>query len=121
MLEQHQQQQRHQNLMGLASEPKYQSPVLNHPIHPNYVNCAVTCSCGNAFETRSTVATLKVEICGQCHPFYTGRQKFVDTAGRIQRFQEKYKWHGDVVKEAAQKKKVSKPAKVVATGEDDDF
>ena len=62
---------------------------------------------------------LKVEICGQCHPFYTGRQKFVDTAGRIQRFQEKYGWKGDTVKKASEKKKVKRP--VAATAEDDDF
>lgn len=65
----------------------------------------MNCSCGNTFTTRAAVATLKIEICGQCHPFYTGRQKFVDTAGRIQRFQEKYGWSGDTVTDASKKKK----------------
>lgn len=95
---------------------------MKHPIHPDYINCNVSCSCGNSFETRATVAKLKVEICGACHPFYTGRQKFVDTAGRIQRFQEKYKWKGDVVTQASQKKKAKKPAAApAATDQDDDF
>jgi large subunit ribosomal protein L31 len=62
-----------------------------------------------------------VEICGKCHPFYTGRQKFVDTAGRIQRFQEKYAWHKDAVEKAASKKAAPAPAKPVETHEDDDF
>ena len=62
---------------------------MNHAIHPDYVNCTVTCSCGNTFETRATQKALRIDICGTCHPFYTGKQKFVDTAGRIQRFQEK--------------------------------
>ncbi len=60
-------------------------------IHPKYVECKVTCGCGNTFETRSTMAEIRVEICGSCHPFYTGRQKFVDTAGRIEKFNKKFK------------------------------
>ncbi len=94
---------------------------MNHAIHPDYLNCTITCSCGNTFETRATREALKVEICGQCHPFYTGRQKFVDTAGRIQRFQEKYKWKGDVVEAASKKKKAPKTgtAGVDQDGDDD--
>ena len=61
-------------------------------IHPEYVECTVLCGCGNTFTTRSTKAKLNVEICGACHPFYTGKQKFVDTAGRVERFQRKYGW-----------------------------
>jgi large subunit ribosomal protein L31 len=94
---------------------------VNHSIQPEYINCAVSCSCGNSFETRATVKALKVEICGQCHPFYTGRQKFVDTAGRIQRFQEKFGWTGDKVKEASQKKKTPKVAAQPAAEQDDNF
>jgi large subunit ribosomal protein L31 len=63
-------------------------------IHPRYVTCNVTCGCGNAFVTRATVQKLAVEICGACHPFYTGKQKFVDTAGRVEKFQRKYGWTG---------------------------
>lgn len=59
-------------------------------IHPKYVDATVTCACGNTFQTRSTKAELKVEICSQCHPFYSGRQTIVDTEGRVERFRQKY-------------------------------
>ena len=58
-------------------------------LHPEYVTSRVVCSCGNTFETRSTQAEIKVEICTLCHPFYTGKQKLVDTGGRVERFQRK--------------------------------
>ena len=58
--------------------------------HPNYVECTVTCGCGNSFTTKATVKELKIEICNVCHPFYTGKQKFVDTAGRVDRFIKKF-------------------------------
>lgn len=60
-------------------------------IHPNYQETTVTCGCGNSFVTRSTVPEIKVDICSVCHPFYTGKLKFVDTAGRIEKFQNKFK------------------------------
>ena len=59
-------------------------------IHPNYYIAEVTCVCGNAFKTRSTQKEIKLEICGQCHPFYTGKQRLVDTAGRVERFQKRF-------------------------------
>jgi len=59
-------------------------------IHPAYVETVVSCGCGNTFKTRSTRKELKVDICDQCHPFFTGRLKFVDTAGRIEKFQTKF-------------------------------
>ncbi len=59
-------------------------------IHPEYVDCKVTCGCGNAFQTRSTKREIHVEVCSSCHPFYTGKQKFLDTAGRIEKFNKKY-------------------------------
>lgn len=59
-------------------------------IHPKYVPAKITCACGNVIETRTTVGDLKVEICSQCHPFFTGKQKLVDTAGRVDRFKRKY-------------------------------
>ncbi len=59
-------------------------------IHPEYVVATVKCSCGNTFETRSTRATLSSELCSECHPFYTGKQKLVDTGGRIDRFERRY-------------------------------
>ncbi len=59
-------------------------------IHPKYDECAVKCSCGNTFTTRSTTASLSVELCNECHPFYTGKQKLVDTGGRVDRFNRRY-------------------------------
>ncbi len=61
-------------------------------IHPNYHECKVTCSCGNKFATRATVKELSVAICSKCHPFYSGTQKLVDAAGRIEKFQRKFQW-----------------------------
>lgn len=58
--------------------------------HPEYHKALVHCACGNEFETGSTLKEIKVEICSQCHPFYTGKQKLVDTAGRVERFKSKY-------------------------------
>ena len=58
--------------------------------HPKYVETTVSCSCGNVAQTRATVENLRVEICSNCHPFYTGKQKLVDTAGRVERFRRKY-------------------------------
>ncbi|HEX9868960.1 MAG TPA: 50S ribosomal protein L31 [Candidatus Tectomicrobia bacterium] len=59
-------------------------------IHPQYVDCAITCACGEVVHTRSTRPQIRVEICSKCHPFYTGKQKLVDTAGRVEKFQKKY-------------------------------
>ena len=59
-------------------------------IHPNYDVTTITCACGNVIETRSTEKNIKVEICSACHPFFTGKQKLVDTAGRIDRFKKRY-------------------------------
>ncbi|MBJ7347528.1 MAG: 50S ribosomal protein L31 [Thermoleophilaceae bacterium] len=58
-------------------------------IHPEYIESHVTCSCGNSFVTRSTSPGLHVELCSECHPFYTGKQKLVDTGGRVERFQRR--------------------------------
>ena len=63
---------------------------MKKDIHPNYVDCKVTCGCGNTFQTRATVQELRIEICSTCHPFYTGKQKFVDAAGRVDKFLKKY-------------------------------
>ncbi|MBT8213914.1 MAG: 50S ribosomal protein L31, partial [Acidimicrobiia bacterium] len=59
-------------------------------IHPNYTETTVTCSCGNSFQTRSTVEELHVELCNECHPFFTGKQKLVDSGGRVERFRKRY-------------------------------
>ena len=63
---------------------------MKQGIHPEYVKATVRCSCGNTFTTRSTKPEIHVEICSACHPFYTGKQKLVDTGGRVERFQRRY-------------------------------
>jgi large subunit ribosomal protein L31 len=63
---------------------------MKEKIHPNYVETQVQCGCGNKFVTRSTRKELKIDICSECHPFYTGKLKYVDTAGRIEKFQNKF-------------------------------
>lgn len=60
-------------------------------IHPKYDKTVATCACGNTFETRSTKPEVKVDICSSCHPFFTGKQRYVDTAGRVEKFKKKYK------------------------------
>jgi len=65
--------------------------TLKDGIHPKYVESKVICSCGDTFMTRSTLPEIKVEVCAACHPFYTGKQKLVDTAGRVERFNKKYR------------------------------
>lgn len=59
-------------------------------IHPEYTATKITCACGSVIETKSTIKDIEVEICSSCHPFYTGKQKLVDTAGRVERFNRKY-------------------------------
>ena len=59
-------------------------------IHPEYVEATITCACGEVIHSRSTRGSIRVEICSKCHPFFTGKQKLVDTAGRVERFQRKY-------------------------------
>ncbi|MES0874854.1 50S ribosomal protein L31 [Sinimarinibacterium thermocellulolyticum] len=65
---------------------------MKEGIHPSYTETTVVCSCGNSFKTRSTCgkATLQIEVCAACHPFYTGKQKVVDTGGRVDRFKKRY-------------------------------
>lgn len=63
---------------------------MKQGIHPKYHEITASCSCGNSFPTRSTLKELHVEICSECHPFFTGKQKLLDTAGRVERFRKKY-------------------------------
>ena len=63
---------------------------MKKEIHPKYVDCKVTCGCGETFVTRATKPEINVEICAKCHPFFTGKQKLVDTAGRVEKFQRRY-------------------------------
>jgi large subunit ribosomal protein L31 len=83
--------------------------IVKENIHPKYVVTKVTCGCGNAFLTRSTLSELKVDICNACHPFYTGKLKYVDTAGRIEKFQKKFAATG-YRSLAPSKKKAEEPA-----------
>ena len=63
---------------------------MKEGIHPEYYETTITCACGNVINTRSTKKDIKVEICSKCHPFYTGKQKLVDTGGRVDRFKKKF-------------------------------
>jgi large subunit ribosomal protein L31 len=85
-------------------------------IHPKYDDVQVTCSCGNVFTTRSTkTGAMHVELCNECHPFFTGRQKLVDTGGRVERFQKRYA--GTEVKSKKRQKAEIAPAEAAAEGE----
>jgi len=73
-------------------------------IHPRYQRVVVQCACGNTFVTQSTVPAINVEICGKCHPFYTGKQRLMDTAGRVERFRMKYATEKGPTEKAATEK-----------------
>ena len=86
------------DIFAEPGEPRtcYQTPreygvVVKAGIHPRYQRAVVQCACGNTFETRSTQPSIHVEICAKCHPYFTGKQKLVDTAGRVERFRQRYK------------------------------
>lgn len=70
--------------------PSPEEIVVKPDLHPVYKLSTVTCACGNSFETRSTSSAISVEVCNLCHPYFTGRQRIVDTAGRVDRFRRKY-------------------------------
>lgn len=74
----------------ILSPRREKTRTMRDGIHPNYQETTVTCGCGNKFTTRSVRSELKIDICNQCHPFYTGKLKYVDTAGRIDKFQKKF-------------------------------
>ena len=63
---------------------------MKKDIHPDYKVCTISCACGNSFETKSNVEVLRIDICSSCHPFFTGEQKLVDAAGRVEKFKNKY-------------------------------
>ena len=76
---------------------------MKKKIHPKYEQAVITCACGNTIETRSTKGNTHIDICSQCHPFFTGKQKFVDSDGRIEKFKKKYR---QVKKQAVEEKSV---------------
>lgn len=83
---------------------------MKEGIHPKYELCEVTCACGNTFITRSTKPVIKVEICSACHPYYTGKQKLIDTAGRVEKFNKKYSaTAGKMVERKPKSTKTAKP------------
>jgi large subunit ribosomal protein L31 len=78
-------------LLYVGGPHEKENGQLKKEIHPEYKATTITCACGNVIETRSTAKDIRVEICSNCHPFFTGKQKLVDTAGRVERFRRKYK------------------------------
>jgi len=84
---------------------------MKKDIHPNYVEATVHCSCGNTFTTRSTKADLHVELCSQCHPFYTGKQKLVDSGGRVERFNRRFDKKSEAAQAEASKATAAETAK----------
>ncbi|MBW7996952.1 MAG: 50S ribosomal protein L31 [Candidatus Glassbacteria bacterium] len=89
---------------------------MKKDLHPEYKKCVVTCACGNSFETHSTVEKMHLDICSQCHPFYTGKQKLVDTAGRVEKYMRKFE-KTKKMRETADKKKVVKQTKTADSAE----
>jgi len=81
---------------------------MKNDIHPHYNLCEVSCVCGNTFKTRSVKPSIKVEICSACHPFYTGKQKLLDTAGRVEKFNTKFAATGGKMVERKAKKTAAK-------------
>jgi large subunit ribosomal protein L31 len=69
----------------------FEEPIVKSDLHPVYRKVMAVCACGNQFETRSTAQSIHVEVCAQCHPYFTGKQRLVDTAGRVDRFRRRYK------------------------------
>lgn len=90
---------------------------MREGIHPEYVECAVKCSCGNTFVTHSTKSELKIDICNVCHPFYTGQQRFVDTGGRVQRFANKF---GSATETVAEREAARKAARAAAIAQEEE-
>lgn len=87
---------------------------MKKDIHPDYVDCTVTCTCGNTFQTRSTKPELRVDICNACHPFFTGTQKLIDSGGRVQRFANKFGTATEIVAAREAAKKADREAKAAA-------
>ena len=85
---------------------------MKKDIHPNYEECTVICACGSTFQTRSSKKEIRVEICSQCHPFFTGKQKFIDSAGRVEKFKKKFGDAKDI--KAAKDLRASRDVKALA-------
>src|SRR5687768_14835861 len=94
-----------------AAQGKYTGVTVKEAIHPKYQEVEVRCACGNTFKTRSTKPELHLEICSACHPFFTGRQKLIDTEGRVERFSKKFG-----VQTSEQRRTAEKAAKAAKAG-----
>jgi large subunit ribosomal protein L31 len=77
-------------VLALPTAPIRRVRAMKADIHPKYTDCAVTCACGNKFTTKSVKTEIRTDICAACHPYFTGAQKFVDTAGRVDKFRKRY-------------------------------
>jgi large subunit ribosomal protein L31 len=99
--------------VGVAlSQNKRRRYKMKEGTHPKYEKSEVSCACGYTFKTRSTKPVIKLEICSNCHPFFTGKQKLVDTAGRVEKFQKRFaKTEGKTIVKKKTEKKVSSPRK----------
>lgn len=89
---------------------------MKQGIHPEYVDCAISCACGHEIQTKATVPIIHVEICSHCHPYFTGKHKIVDTAGRVEKFQKKYKDQPQAVPKPKAKPKKKLVIKTLKTG-----
>ena len=103
-----------------VSEGPQRDKAMKEKIHPAYQDVTVTCGCGESFKTRSTRTKIGVEICSKCHPFYTGKQKFVDTAGMVEKFQRKYTWSVAAIEERKKAEGARKAAETAAKKEASD-
>jgi large subunit ribosomal protein L31 len=89
--------------LGFHPGQSREGKTMKDGIHPKYQDCTVTCGCGNTFRTRSTKPKIVIEVCSKCHPFYTGSVKFIDTAGRVDKFNKKFQGtYGKAKKKAAE-------------------
>ena len=93
----------HAGPVGNRANGKEDKGIMKEGIHPEYKETTISCACGNVITTRSTRKDIKIEICSKCHPFMTGKQKIIDTAGRVDRFKKKY-----AAQEAAKEEKAKK-------------
>lgn len=97
----------HAGPVGNRANGKEDKGTMKEGIHPEYKETTISCACGNVITTRSTRKDIKIEICSKCHPFMTGKQKIIDTAGRVDRFKKKYAAQ-EAAKEAAKEEKAKK-------------
>ena len=104
-----------QMALDLMPRSRWKEPIVKPNIHPEYKEITVHCACGAAWQTRSTSKELHLDICSQCHPFFTGRQKLIDTEGRVDRFTKKFGAQTSESRKTAAKAKKAETAKKTTT------